>query len=226
MNFLYHIYRKVLFLILCVCSLGTLPFFYACSDDVQEETPLQISEPKLFFGPTATSQEVAVSSPGDWTAKVIQGSDWCSCVQQSATLQVIVEDNNTGEKRTALFTDPSDFVLATRLELLGTMWGTGHYRAGPPHGLPQEKDPYFELVNTNLLTTRLALDAQSLPDESQGILPAGISLTFLRTDCRSYVDMRAEDGREWRIFVDSSQWPVTVNGIPVDKCFEGMLFTD
>ena len=133
---------------------------------------------------------------------------------------------DAGEKRTALFTDPSDFVLATRLELLGTMWGTGHYRAGPPHGLPQEKDPYFELVNTNLLTTRLALDAQSLPDESQGILPAGISLTFLRTDCRSYVDMRAEDGREWRIFVDSSQWPVTVNGIPVDKCFEGMLFTD
>lgn len=132
---------------------------------------------------------------------------------------------DAGEKRTALFTDPSDFVLATRLELLGTMWGTGHYRAGPPHGLPQEKSPYFELINTNLLTTKRALEAMSLPDESPGDLPAGTSLTFLRTDCRGYVDMRAENGREWRILVDPSQCPVTVNGIPADECFEGMLFT-
>ena len=132
---------------------------------------------------------------------------------------------DAGEKRTALFTDPSDFVLTTRLELLGTIWGTGHYRADPPHGLPQEKDPYFELVNTNLLTTERALEAVSLPDEDQGVLPSGTSLSFLRTDCRSYVDMRAEDGLEWRIFVDSSQWPVTVNGLPADECFEGMLYT-
>ena len=101
MDVLDYIRREVSFLILCVCSWGMLSGFYACSDDVQEETPLQVSKTNLFFGPATASQDVTVSSPGDWTAKVMQGSDWCSCVQQSATLRIIVEDNNTGEKRTA-----------------------------------------------------------------------------------------------------------------------------
>lgn len=100
MNVLYYVRRKTLFLILCLCSLGILEVSYACSDDTQKETPLQISENKLFFGPAATSQDVMVSSYGEWTAKVVQGSDWCSCVQQSSVLQITVKDNDTGKKRT------------------------------------------------------------------------------------------------------------------------------
>ena len=92
-------------------------------------------------------------------------------------------------------------------------------------GLPAAKQPYFDLLNDNILTTRIQVEAAILPEETREWIPAGTQLSFLRTDCQSYVDMGTEDGREYRIFVDVSQWPATVNGIPTDECFDGMLYT-
>ena len=135
------------------------------------------------------------------------------------------EFTEDGEKRRAVFTDPSSFTMYTLLEMLGTMWGTCEYQVDPSTGLPAVKQPYFDLLNDNTLTTKIPVEAAALPEEKWGSIPAGTQLSFLRTDCQSYVDMGTEDGNEYRIFVDSSQWPATVNGIPTDECFEGMLFT-
>ena len=46
-----------------------------------------------------------------------------------------------GEKRRAVFTDPSSFTLYTLLEMLGTMWGTCEYQVDPATGLPQKNSP-------------------------------------------------------------------------------------
>ena len=135
------------------------------------------------------------------------------------------EFTEDGEKRRAVFTDPSSFTMYTLLEMLGSMWGTCEYQVDPSTGLPAAKQPYFDLLNDNTLTAKIPVEAAALPEEKRGLIPAGTQLSFLRTDCQSYVDMGTEDGREYRIFVDSSQWPATVNGIPTDECFEGMLFT-
>ena len=135
------------------------------------------------------------------------------------------EFTEDGEKRRAMFTDPSSFTLYTLLEMLGTMWGTCEYQVDPSTGLPAAKQPYFDLLNDNTLTARIPVEAAALPGETRESIPAGTQLSFLRTDCQSYVDMRTEDGREYRIFVDGSQWPATVNGVPVDECFDGMLYT-
>lgn len=135
------------------------------------------------------------------------------------------EFTEDGERRQEVFTDPSSFTLYAMLEMLGTMWGTCEYQVDPSTGLPAAKQPYFDLLNDNTLTARIPVEAAALPGETRESIPAGTQLSFLRTDCRSYVDMGTEDGREYRIFVDGSQWPATVNGIPTDECFDGMLYT-
>ena len=81
-----------------------------------------------------------------------------------------------------------------------------------------------EYVNDNTLTTLIPLEAIALPDEIHETIPAGTNLYFLRTDCLSYVDMQAEDGQEWRSYLDTSQWPITVNGISIDQCFDGIFY--
>ena len=61
MDVLDYIRREVSFLILCVCSWGMLSGFYACSDDVQEETPLQVSKTNIFFGPAINAAKAVAS---------------------------------------------------------------------------------------------------------------------------------------------------------------------
>ena len=134
------------------------------------------------------------------------------------------EFTEEGERRRELFTDPSDFTLYAHMELLGTMWGVCKYQIEPSSGLAVEKSPYFDVINDNTLTTLIPLEAIALPDEIHETIPAGTNLYFLRTDCLSYVDMQAEDGQEWRIYLDTSQWPITVNGISIDQCFDGIFY--
>lgn len=78
-----------------------------------------------------------------------------------------------GEKRRAVFTDPSSFTLYTLLEMLGTMWGTCEYQVDPATGLPAEKQPYFDLLNDNILTARIQVEAAILPEETREWIPAG-----------------------------------------------------
>ena len=78
-----------------------------------------------------------------------------------------------GEKRRTVFTDPSSFTLYTLLEMLGTMWGTCEYQVDPATGLPAEKQPYFDLLNDNILTARIQVEAAILPEETREWIPAG-----------------------------------------------------
>lgn len=132
--------------------------------------------------------------------------------------------DDTGNQMT-LFTDPADFRLYKREELLGTMWASGDFQADTSSGLPLAKTSYFDLDMPRTLTTKTQVGATALPEQKQAFIAAGTMLTLLRTDCLSYVDVRTPDGREYRISVDASQWPITVNGIPADTCFDGMLYT-
>lgn len=82
------------------------------------------------------------------------------------------EFTEDGEKRKAVFTDPSSFTLYTLLEMLGTMWGTCEYQVDPATGPPAEKQPYFDLLNDNILTARIQVEAAILPEETREWIPA------------------------------------------------------
>ena len=135
------------------------------------------------------------------------------------------EESAGGERIRELFVTPSRFTLQTNIELLGTMWGVCDYRVDPSSGLPVQTVPYFDILPYNTLTARVPVEALALPEQTETYIPAGTELTPLRTDCLHYVDVSAGDGREWRVRVDISRWPAAVNGMPVEECFDGLLYT-
>lgn len=130
----------------------------------------------------------------------------------------------SGSEFAELFTNPSEFTLHTWTEMLSTQTGTRSYHIAPSTGMPEGNTPGFELSGSLVITSLVPLEVSILPEEKTEQIAAGMEFTLLRTDNQTYVDARMADGRECRIFVDASQWPVTVGGIPREDCFDGMNF--
>ena len=83
---------------------------------------------------------------------------------------------------------------------------------------------FYTLVYGITLTTLQPVDVKLVKDDSDHTMPKGAEITLLYTDNETYVAARMEDGRECKIFVDRSEYPYTVNGVPDYECFDGMMF--
>lgn len=194
-------------------------------DEIDADIPLRALE--VYFVQAADEHHLLYIDAAVWNdchVLSIYSLDDARLLERYWDVGFYEEFTEEGERRRELFTDPSDFTLYAHMELLGTMWGVCTYQVDPSSGLAVEKSPYFDVINDNTLTTLIPLEAIALPDEIHETIPAGTNLYFLRTDCLSYVDMQAEDGQEWRIYLDTSQWPITVNGISIDQCFDGIFY--
>lgn len=55
------------------------------------------------------------------------------------------------------------------------------------------------------------------------VIPAGTKLTLYRTDGSSLVDLKAGDTL-YRIEVDHSEWPYTINGVEEEEYFDGIMY--
>jgi len=124
-----------------------------------------------------------------------------------------------------VFNDPSEFVVGTRIDLLGTMTGERVCRVSPASGAPFPQTEYFTLPEDRPpLISKVDLEVQILPEQKTETLPAGTRFRFLRTNGETYVDMLLDDGRECRVLTDRQGWMVLVNGIPEEDCFEGVMY--
>lgn len=123
-----------------------------------------------------------------------------------------------------VLTDPEDIDLYTRVEILSTMTGADNYTVDNLDKKLRAKNAYYTLINGFTLTTLTPIDVVLLPDGSTLPLPVGSDLKLLRTDGVTFVEARLDDGRECQIAVDTSDWPATVCGKPIDECFDGMMF--
>jgi len=131
------------------------------------------------------------------------------------------------EKRlyTEVFTDAQEFELNTRLFVLGTLNGTKVYEADPADGAPRSADEAYEYREYQMeLTSKQPLEAVVTTSGEKETFPAGTRFTLIRTDNKSYVDFRTEDGRECRMELDASEHPLKINGIPEEDCFDGLLY--
>ena len=126
---------------------------------------------------------------------------------------------------TRVFNDPSHFLLAGHLDVLGTMSGTRAFHINPATGLPVAEQDYYDLPqDREPLVAKMAVKVKRLPGETDMEIPEGTNLWFLRSDGRHYVDMRLPDGTECRIYVTYRDWQGYINGIPEDECFEGIMY--
>ena len=130
----------------------------------------------------------------------------------------------------AAITSPRSFYLTRRSQLLSTYSVTTEYHMGD-QGVPVAYDTHspiqlgFALTTLRQMTFPQVDEAGQLTGQSI-TLPYGTRLDFAYTDCKTYVDLRLSDGRLCRVEVTHGEynWPLYVQGINAEDCFDGMMF--
>jgi hypothetical protein len=132
----------------------------------------------------------------------------------------------------AIPTDPQNFRMESRCQLLSTYSADMRYRIGDD-GMPEALDRFEEIPSReemNRLTTKKDMTVDILQsadsDETkEETLPKGTELEFYRTDGDSIVDMLLKDGRIVRFTLHTEKYPYTLDsGESVEDCFDGMMY--
>ncbi len=125
-----------------------------------------------------------------------------------------------------IFNNPAEIRLSSRLDVFRTMSGTRCYTFdADAKTLVPQTDFYLLNETQTPLVAKLPVEVTMLSDQSKETVPAGTEFTFLRSDGKTYVEFRLPDGRECRVTREESfGWPYTVNGVPEEDVFEGILY--
>lgn len=124
--------------------------------------------------------------------------------------------------------DIEELRMGTSLLSLGTVHAVRTYRVGMS-GLPEAVEPFYRVTSDFKLTTKREIDCW-IVDPATGALidyetiPAGSKVTMFRTDGAKFMDLLLETGDVRRVWVDTYDRPVTVAGIDVEECFDGIVF--
>lgn len=137
--------------------------------------------------------------------------------------EYIEEGYEYGTVYTKVFNNPESFTLETRLEILGTRGGVANYRVSDS-GKAEMTDAAYSFNFGADVITAMPLAAQLLPDMKIVEIGKGEKLMPYQTDGKSFVDLKTEDDRIVRMQIDASEWPLKVNGVPEDECFEEILY--
>lgn len=121
------------------------------------------------------------------------------------------------------FTNPEEFRLDVRTDLLSTILAFRSYRLGPD-GNPEAKQEYYYFDTDRKLTSKIDLELEFPETGKKETVPAGSEFGFYRTDNENFVDMKLDDGRICRVTVDNSDWPAQINGKEREEVFSGMVF--
>lgn len=141
--------------------------------------------------------------------------------------QLIRENEGQQEYWNILFTDPGYAVMGKRSNVLSTYFAQRPYSVGED-GLPKALQEFYDAEASYGLSAKRALSFSGENGEMVDVA-AGDELSFFRTDCGSYVDMKLPDGRAFRVEADITGWPqlvITAGGekLPLDECFDGVIF--
>lgn len=123
-----------------------------------------------------------------------------------------------------ILSNPAEFALESRIEVLGTNMGRKSYHINPVTGEAIAQEEEYTLTYEVEVTTTIPIEVLAHPMLSWEELPEGTVVYPAATDGASYVDVELEDGRKCRIEVDMSEWPRRINGIPEEECFDGILY--
>ena len=125
-------------------------------------------------------------------------------------------------------TDVENMLMGTSLTVLSTVHAARRYRIGI-NGLPEAVEPYYRVVSDLTLTTKREIDCWTV-DPATGALvdtaeiPAGTEGKLFRTDGAKFMDLVLDTGDVRRVWVDTYDWPMTVDGIDIEECFDGIIF--
>lgn len=128
-----------------------------------------------------------------------------------------------------LLTKPEQLILGTKVELLGTLTGVKDYSIGSA-GMPETADEYYRVYADTTLTAKGDFATAAIdPVTGRGLntavkIAAGTRMYYYHSDGAGYVDLMSEDGQCCRMYVSGRGQAQTVNGMPVDQCFDGLIY--
>lgn len=133
----------------------------------------------------------------------------------------------------AKITDPQFFKLGTGTDLLSTVSGYKTYSVDA-NGIPVSDDIgyMFKENDSNeylYFTVKQSVTADVIVKDTgevtgQKTLTPGTRVYYYRTDGLTYGDLILDDDTIVRVYVDSSDWPVTINGINIEEIFDGLFW--
>lgn len=151
------------------------------------------------------------------------------------------------------FTNPSDVLLESRIDVMSTYSGVKHYYIGE-NGIPYTEESMYQATFNGVLTTNEEIPC-SVVDESgtvleETVLPAGSLLRIARTNGDAIVDLMTveesqiqlekfddidwkylkdpsldlKSGKLYRIEIEKEDWEPMYNGKSALDLFDGIMF--
>ena len=117
--------------------------------------------------------------------------------------------------------DPSAFVLSTGLDALSTYGGIKNYTVGED-GLPVTGDDLYTIVGEFVLTVIRSVPAKDAAGNAI-LLPVGTELRLTGTDGRTVVYAETSGGTVC-LEGQFESYPQTIDGMPIEECFDGLMF--
>ena len=125
--------------------------------------------------------------------------------------------------------NPSHFPLGSRMQMLSTYDGMRYYTLDD-NSPGSAIGGVFDALRPVSLTTVRELPVYEvsgpamLAAESPFMLPAGTTVTIRDTDNSTFVDLTLGDGRVVRVYVDTSGYPRTIDGVDENEYFEMLYY--
>ncbi len=127
-----------------------------------------------------------------------------------------------------IITNPESFNLSHRFDYLGTNMGYAEHRIGE-EGLPEAKEKLVFVTWESDFTLKRELDVEIYDEGKDKVkgkrtLAEGEGVSYYAIDHEGYAYIKAENGEIFRVYVDTSSWPRTIDGVSVDDIFDGLHY--
>ncbi len=120
--------------------------------------------------------------------------------------------------------DVQNFELFDRGDLLSTALIARNYQIGQG-GQPLPLEEEYRVMGRTLTAIAEIPAFTGSNFEEETVIPTGTKLYWTATDNKTYgILENAADGSKYKVLVDISGWPRTIEGKSIEECFEGLVF--
>ena len=137
-------------------------------------------------------------------------------------------DPDSDHRGEFIFTDPENIYLADNCDMLGTFSCDARFVVGAD-GMPEFADKDYGIYwgddkVRSLKDIKVTSLNENYEEQGEETLPAGSSILPVRTDMKTYIDCRLDDGKLIRLKYDSIDYPAKINGESVDDLFDNLMY--
>ncbi len=126
--------------------------------------------------------------------------------------------------------DPMHFLISERDFKMGTFDQHAYHEVGSD-GMPSVLDPYWSYAETEYfsITTKMDMKVMKVDDEGNELgfdtLKRNTGVIPYRTDDKSYIDIKDEDGNIWRLSLSTGEYDEWfIEEQQADELFDGLLY--